>query len=58
MHLGKTVAFGTPQQLKESVNGGAASLDDVFSHVTGADLDTGGSYRDTSRTRRTARRLR
>ena len=34
-----------------------ATLDDVFVHYTGDLLETGGSYRDTSRARRTARRV-
>ena len=57
MHLGRAVAVGSPSELKASINGGEATLDQVFAHYTGAALDTGGSYRDTSRTRRTARRL-
>ncbi len=56
MHLGKLVALGTPTQLAAQV-GPSATLDDVFTHFTGADLDAGGSYRDVARTRRTARRL-
>ncbi len=72
MHLGHTVAMGTPGELKASTRketaregadaadqpiSGEVSLDDVFAHYTGAALESGGSYRDTSRTRRTARRL-
>jgi ABC-2 type transport system ATP-binding protein len=57
MHLGRTMAVGSPGELTASVNGGDADMDDVFAHYTGASLDTGGSYRDTSRARRTARRL-
>ncbi len=56
MHLGKVVALGTPTALKASV-GGAATLDDVFIHYTGENLESGGSYRDARRTRRAARRL-
>ncbi len=56
MHLGKVVALGTPAALKASV-GSAATLDDVFIHYTGENLDSGGSYRDARRTRRAARRL-
>ena len=60
MHLGKLVALGTPESLAAEVGPGA-SLDDVFTHFTGSDLDDaagrGDSYRDVARTRRTARRL-
>jgi ABC-2 type transport system ATP-binding protein len=59
MHLGKLVALGTPESLAAEVGPGA-SLDDVFTHFTGGDLDDaaeGGAYRDVARTRRTARRL-
>lgn len=33
------------------------TLNEVFAHYTGGELDSGGNYRDTSRVRRTARRL-
>jgi len=56
MHLGKIAAVGTPEELKTAVGGGA-SLDQVFAHYAGAELDSGGSFREISRTRRTARRL-
>jgi len=59
MHLGKLVALGTPESLAVEVGPGA-SLDDVFTHFTGSDLDAapgGGTYRDLARTRRIARRL-
>ncbi len=57
MHLGKVVAIGTPQELKASIGGGEATLDDVFAHYTGYEIETGGSFSETSRTRRAARRL-
>jgi ABC-2 type transport system ATP-binding protein len=57
MHLGRIAAVGTPADLRASVPGGADSLDDVFAYYSGADLETGGSYRETSRTRRVAHRL-
>ncbi len=57
MHLSKVVAVGTPAKLKASIGGNGATLDDVFIHFTGNELDTGGSFRETSRERRTARRL-
>jgi len=57
MHLGRVVAIGTPAELKASIGGNGATLDDVFVHYTGNTLDAGGTYRETIRERRTARRL-
>ena len=60
MHLGKMAALGTPLELKKSVpsnDHGETTLNDVFAYYTKGSLESGGSYRDTSRTRRTARRL-
>ncbi|HKM77140.1 MAG TPA: ATP-binding cassette domain-containing protein [Candidatus Bathyarchaeia archaeon] len=56
MHLGKVVAIGTTTALKESV-GPNATLNDVFVHYAGYELESGGSFRDVSRTRRVAQRL-
>ncbi|MGO9645649.1 MAG: ATP-binding cassette domain-containing protein [Candidatus Bathyarchaeia archaeon] len=56
MHLGKVVAIGTTKALKESV-GHIATLNDVFVHYAGYELESGGSFRDVSRTRRVAQRL-
>jgi ABC-2 type transport system ATP-binding protein len=57
MHRGVIAAIGTPEELKVSVGGTDPTLDDVFVHYAGDALESGGSYRETSRTRRTARRL-
>lgn len=57
MHLGRVVAIGSPTALKASIGKEGATLDEVFAHYTGDVLESGGSYRETSRTRRTARRL-
>jgi len=58
MHLGTVVATGTPRELKDSIGRDGATLDDVFIHYTGDQLlDSGGNYRDTTRARRTARRM-
>jgi ABC-2 type transport system ATP-binding protein len=57
MHRGRVAATGTPAELKASIGRDDATLDDVFAHYTGDVLDTGGTYHDTSRARRTARRL-
>jgi ABC-2 type transport system ATP-binding protein len=56
MHLGRVAALGTPTELKASVGEGA-TLDDVFVHYSGYEVDSGGNYREVSRTRRVARRL-
>jgi ABC-2 type transport system ATP-binding protein len=63
MHRGVIVVIGTPEELKANVSNSdpgreqAPTLDDVFVHYAGDALESGGSYRETSRARRTARRL-
>ena len=57
MHRGSLVALGTPFRLKGGIGSQGASLDDVFIYYTGSNLDSGGTYRETRRTRRRARRL-
>jgi len=61
MHLGALSALGSPKELEEAVaadlGGDHITLNEVFAHYTGGELDSGGNYRDTSRVRRTARRL-
>lgn len=57
MHQGRVITSGTPAELKASLGSSGATLDDVFIHYTGDQLASGGSYREVSRTRRTARRL-
>ncbi len=57
MHQGKVAALGSPSELKASIGGNGATLDDVFAHYAGAELESGGSYRETTRTRRTAQRV-
>ncbi len=59
MHLGTVRAVGSPDELKKGIGGDGATLDQVFAHYAGASAasESGGSYRETSRTRRTARRL-
>jgi len=56
MHLGKMAAIGPPAELKASVGEGA-TLDDVFVHYSGYEVDSGGNWREVSSTRRVARRL-
>ena len=55
-YSGVIAAIGTPEELKAQV-GPEATLDDVFTHFTGADINEGGRFRDIARTRRTASRL-
>jgi ABC-2 type transport system ATP-binding protein len=59
MHHGEIKAMGAPRELKASIGGDGVTLDDVFTHYSGGalDADSGGNYRETSRSRRTARRL-
>lgn len=56
MHQGKLAVVGSPADLKASV-GPSATLDDVFIFYAGELLETGESYRETARNRRTARRV-
>ncbi|MCL4395149.1 MAG: ATP-binding cassette domain-containing protein [Chloroflexi bacterium] len=57
MNLGKVAVIGTPAELKASLGEPDATLDDVFVHYTGENLDIGGNWRETQRVRRTAQRL-
>ena len=58
MHRGRVVAGGSPAELKASIGNAETTLDEVFAHYTGDNLESGGTYRETGQTRRTARRLR
>lgn len=57
MNFGKVAVIGSPAELKASIGKENATLDDVFIHYTGGRMESGGGYREASRTRRTARRL-
>jgi ABC-2 type transport system ATP-binding protein len=57
MHRGQVVASGTPGALKAAVGGDETTLDDVFIHYPGGAVEAGGTYRETSQIRRTAKRL-
>ncbi len=58
MHRGNIVALDTPEHLKAAVGDEHTTLNDVFVHYAGDALEaSGGSYHETSRARRTARRL-
>lgn len=57
MHQGRVLAVGSPDELKRMADN-AETLDEAFVQLTGNAIETtGGSYRDTARTRRTAKRL-
>jgi ABC-2 type transport system ATP-binding protein len=56
MHRGTIASVGAPEDLRTALSP-TASLEDVFRQATGADIDTGGSFREVARTRRTARRM-
>ena len=58
LHLGRVAAAGTPAELKAALGRPDATLEDVFAHHTGHELDLGGDYREISRHRRTIARLR
>jgi ABC-2 type transport system ATP-binding protein len=57
MHQGQLAVTGSPQELKASLNGGGATLDEVFAHYAGAEMQTTGYYIEVSRTRHDARRV-
>jgi ABC-2 type transport system ATP-binding protein len=57
MHLGKVAAIGSPVELRAAIGGNGATMDDVFAYYTGEELESGGAFRDTARTRRTVRRV-
>jgi ABC-2 type transport system ATP-binding protein len=57
MHQGRLVALGSPAELKASIGGREATLEDVFIQCTGSNLESGGTYRETRRTRRSVARL-
>ncbi len=57
MHRGRFVAVGSPQELKASLGQNGATLQDVFRHYAGEEVELTGSYRETGRTRRVAARL-
>lgn len=57
MSKGKIVAIGTPHQLREQIGDLNASMDDVFTYFAGEFEPEEGSFRDVTRSRRTAKRL-
>jgi ABC-2 type transport system ATP-binding protein len=57
IHMGKIAVVDAPERLKATVGDNQATLDDVFMHYAGDGLQSGGSISETSRERRTIRRL-
>jgi len=61
MHQGSVRVVGSPEEMKSSLGANGGTMEEVFAHYAGAGaetkLESGTSYRETSRTRRTARRL-
>jgi ABC-2 type transport system ATP-binding protein len=57
MHLGKVAAIGTCRELEASLGSGTHTLDEVFTHYAGTDLDSGGTFHSISTDRATAQRL-
>jgi ABC-2 type transport system ATP-binding protein len=57
LHRGALAIAGSPSALKASLGKEGATLDDVFVRYAGTLIESGGTYRDASRTRRTARRV-
>jgi ABC-2 type transport system ATP-binding protein len=56
MHRGRIATIGEPARLRAEL-GPEATLEDVFRRSTGSDLESGGSFREVARTRRTASRM-
>ena len=54
MHHGRIEIIGAPAELKRQV-GPEATLDDVFAHYTGLDIEPEGGYRQARQARRSAR---
>jgi ABC-2 type transport system ATP-binding protein len=57
LHRGSVAIAGSPAALKASLDKEDATLDDVFVRYAGTIKESGGAYRDVSRTRSTVRRV-
>jgi ABC-2 type transport system ATP-binding protein len=57
LHRGRLVALGAPDQLKAELGRPGATLEDVFVHLAGEEVELSGGYREAGRTRRVAARL-
>ncbi len=57
MRLGKVAAIGTCKELEASLGKGIHTLNEVFVHYAGSDIDSGSNFRNVSTERKTAQRL-
>ncbi len=57
LHRGRLVASGSPAALKASIGRPEATLEEVFVHYAGEEMELGGGYREAGRLRRVAVRL-
>jgi ABC-2 type transport system ATP-binding protein len=57
LHRGRVAVSGSPATLKASIGNEHATMDDVFVRYAGTLMESGGTYGDVSRTRRTAQRV-
>jgi ABC-2 type transport system ATP-binding protein len=57
MNRGQVTAIGTPTELKAAIGRLDATLDDVFAHYSGGQLETSVSFRELSKNRRNLARL-
>ncbi|AST56340.1 multidrug ABC transporter ATP-binding protein [Thermoanaerobacterium thermosaccharolyticum] len=57
MNSGKIAAMGTPEELKLKTGNPDATLEDVFTFFTKNQLESGGSYRETSQLRKRIQRF-
>lgn len=57
MNQGRIVALGTPADLKNRTGNPQASLEEVFTHLTGSQLESGGSFHEMRQMRRRVQRF-
>ena len=57
MKHGHVTAIGSPGELKATIGSPDATLDDVFARYSGEQLETGGNFREISKSRRSIARL-
>jgi ABC-2 type transport system ATP-binding protein len=57
MNRGRVTAIGSPAELKHTLAAPDATLNDVFAHYSGEQLETGGDFRELSKSRRNLARL-
>ena len=57
MNRGKISVIGTPAEIKSMTGTRDATLEEAFIYLTGANLEEGGTFRDTRRSRQVERRL-